>query len=42
MGRMTAIDYSIHVVQIMIGLILWMWLTGTDVGAIFAKVTAIF
>lgn len=42
MGRMTAIDYGIHAVQITIGLMLWVWLSGTDLGNIVAKIAAIF
>jgi len=42
MGRMTAIDYGIHAVQIAIGLTLWIWLSGTDLGTIVAKLAAIF
>lgn len=42
MGRMTAIDYGIHAAQITIGLMLWVWLSGTDVGSIVAKIATVF
>jgi hypothetical protein len=41
-GRMTAIDYGIHAVQIAIGLTLLVWLSGTDLRTIVAKLAAIF
>ena len=41
-SRMTAIDYGIHATQIMIGLALWAWLSGTDIGGIVRRIAAIF